>query len=222
MFFEIREFRNVTVASPVAQIARVAYRDACREEVAVTVVGMLRIIIVGADSNIRAELESVLLRVGVREVDVRSDSGEHAPSEPGLVDVAFLDARLPSERARYWFQALPGTTRVVVLGSGASRAEVFRLAQEGAHDYLEPPFADEDIRRCVAEKPDRERRLRGVARCLVGEVSLKDAQQRVRVAMLDEALQACCGSRRSAARLLGVTRPAVQRMLRERPLKLPD
>lgn len=181
-------------------------------------IGALRVLIISDDPSLRADLESVLQRVGVQQAVALGEALDSTSRDQGLVEVAFFDARISSARARRWLQGLPGTARIVVLGSGASRAEVFRLAQEGAHDYLESPFADEDVVRCIAEKPDRDRRLRGVARCLVGEVSLKDAQQRVRVAMLDEALQACCGSRRSAARLLGVTRPAVQRMLRERPV----
>lgn len=180
----------------------------------------LRVLIICVDPGVRAELESALVRVGVRRIDVQGDGAWLPAGDPEHVDVAFLDARMSSERARQCLQMLPGTARAVVLGGGASRAEVFRLAQEGAHDYLEAPFADDEVRRCIARKPNREGRLRGIVRCLVGEVSLKDAQQRVRIAMLDEALQACHGSRRSAARLLGVTRPAVQRMLRERPAAL--
>jgi hypothetical protein len=50
---------------------------------------------------------------------------------------------------------------------------------------------------------------------LLGRMSLRDAQRLVRAVMLEGALSASNGSRRSAARMLGVTRPAVQRMLRE-------
>lgn len=52
-------------------------------------------------------------------------------------------------------------------------------------------------------------------RSLVGRVSMKGAQGWMRKTMLGHALDASHGSRRAAAQLLGVTRPALQRMLRE-------
>lgn len=209
------------LSSRVAQPMRVAYRSQSLEEDAVTSeLGTLRVLIIQAHPSVREGLEPALARVGVCNAHARNDAEGIPVNACDDVDVAFLDGRLSWERARSWLRALPGTARVVVLGSGASREAIFRLGQEGAHDYLEPPFTDDDVRRSMEERSDRRSRLKGIVRCLVGRVSLKDAQQSVRSTMLDEALHACGGSRRSAARLLGVTRPAVQRMLRERPTAL--
>ena len=55
--------------------------------------------------------------------------------------------------------------------------------------------------------------LRRLASHLVGRMSLKDVQRHVRTAMLLAAFTRASGSRRLAARMLGVTRPAVQQML---------
>jgi len=59
--------------------------------------------------------------------------------------------------------------------------------------------------------------LESVARVLLGRMTMKEALHALRASMLGHALRECGGSRRSAARLLGVSRPAVQRMLRESP-----
>ena len=52
-----------------------------------------------------------------------------------------------------------------------------------------------------------------LARHFVGLVDLKEAQRMLRRAMRDEALRRASGSRRRAAKLLGVDRRYVQRML---------
>lgn len=59
--------------------------------------------------------------------------------------------------------------------------------------------------------------LRRIARLLVGRMDLKQAMHLLRACMVEEALRGSGGSRRSAARLLGVSRPAIQRILRECP-----
>ena len=61
----------------------------------------------------------------------------------------------------------------------------------------------------------RERLVGAIAHALVGHVTLKDAVRTLRASMLTQALEMSSGSRRAAARVLGISRPAVQRMLRE-------
>jgi transposase len=53
-----------------------------------------------------------------------------------------------------------------------------------------------------------------LVRPLVGHLGMKEIQTRVRQALLLDALARSNGSRRSAAQLLGVTRPAIQKWLR--------
>jgi hypothetical protein len=131
------------------------------------------------------------------------------------VDVVFFDGRgIPGEDLVGALETL-SANRVVVLGERPSSGDVFRVARAGAAGYLEVPFTESDVRRCCLSDGDAERRLKGIARCLVGEMTLKEAQGCVRAVMLERALERADGSRRSAARLLGVTRPAVQKMLRE-------
>jgi transcriptional regulator with PAS, ATPase and Fis domain len=55
---------------------------------------------------------------------------------------------------------------------------------------------------------------RRLLRPFVGHLGMKDIQTHVREALVREALERSGGSRRSAAQLLGVTRPAIQRWLR--------
>jgi hypothetical protein len=54
------------------------------------------------------------------------------------------------------------------------------------------------------------------AREVVGRIGLKEAQALLRVAMHGEALRQVAGSRRAAARVLGVDRRYVQRLAKER------
>ena len=59
-------------------------------------------------------------------------------------------------------------------------------------------------------------RMHGLLRPLVGRFGLKEIQAHVRHVLVIEALARTGGSRSSAARVLGVTRPAVQKFLREK------
>ena len=54
---------------------------------------------------------------------------------------------------------------------------------------------------------------RGLARDLVGQLGLKEAQELLREEMYSEALARSGGSRRAAARILGINRRCVQRLV---------
>jgi transcriptional regulator with PAS, ATPase and Fis domain len=71
-------------------------------------------------------------------------------------------------------------------------------------ESIPAPHADQDL---VAD----------LARHFVGTIDLKEAQRILRRAMRDEALRRAAGSRRRAAKLLGVDRRYVQRMLAAAP-----
>jgi len=62
--------------------------------------------------------------------------------------------------------------------------------------------------------PEPTAAIKSAARSAVGRLSLPDAIRIFRNEMVDSALNNEQGSRRAAARVLGVTRPAVQHVLR--------
>jgi hypothetical protein len=111
------------------------------------------------------------------------------------------------------FSATPEPV-VIAVDGGAPRHVLFTLVEIGVERFLERGFSAEQLRDCL-DRTGKRSLIRSAARAEVGRTSLRSAQQELRQTMLQEALVASNGSRRRAAKLLGVTRPAVQRMLRE-------
>lgn len=134
-----------------------------------------------------------------------------------IVDVRLPDApvfALLEEIVRLWPRPV-----VVAISGRASAEEAFRLARYGVRIYLEKPLSLDQLGEAV------ESACRGagstdsvlldflVSVC-VGAVSLREMQDSVRHAMIRQALALSQGSRAGAARLLDVSRQAVQQMLR--------
>lgn len=102
---------------------------------------------------------------------------------------------------------------VVLVGSSGLTAARFRESGASIAGELYGPSAAEEVGELVMKALEYRLPLRRIGRDMVGRVHLKDAMQLLRQAMLVAAL---CNNRskRSTARLLGVTRPAVQSMAR--------
>ncbi len=132
-------------------------------------------------------------------------------------DVLLLDVRLPDECA---FSVLEEASRLrpapvrIAMSGAASPVEAFRLARYGVRAYLAKPVSldeiTEAVRRACSESPVLEPL---VVDC-VGNIPMRELQRRVRKTMVRQALARCGGSRSGAARLLAVTRQAVQQILR--------
>lgn len=143
----------------------------------------------------------------------RSWLRDHAPS------LVILDVVLPDGKAHDLLVELRETRRmpyVISVSGAASAAQAFRLAELGVCGYLEKPFTPDQlwakIVEVIAIPPNPER----LARELVGSVPLPEVEGTVRYAMIDEAMGRAGGSKRGAARLLGVTRQMLQQILRRR------
>jgi len=142
------------------------------------------------------------------------------PPDLLLVDVRLADASafsLLEDVAGLWPRPI-----VVAMSGCASAEEAFRLARLGVCAYLEKPLS---LAR-LAEAIESARRqadledaalLDSLASACVGQLSLREVQEDVRQAMIRQALALSEGSRAGAARLLDVTRQAVQQMLRLDP-----
>jgi len=102
---------------------------------------------------------------------------------------------------------------IVVMGTRPDPWCVFELAKAGAHAYLMSPVSAASVHACLRGF-SVSTHLMKLLRPLVGHLGMKEIQARVRRALLLEALARTNGSRRSAAQLLGVTRPAIQKWLR--------
>ena len=132
-------------------------------------------------------------------------------------DLIIVDVCLPDEPA---FAVLEAASRVwpvpvkVAISGAASPEEAFRLAQYGVRAYLSKPLSLDELTEAVEaarrEAPDLDPWITGA----VGHVPMRELQGRVRSQMMKQALALSDGSRSGAARLLEVSRQAVQQMLR--------
>jgi len=133
-------------------------------------------------------------------------------------DLLLLDLSLPDGDA---FMVLEHVnthlpTPLVVLMSGtAVPAQSFKLAQLGVQGYLTKPFDLAQLRQTMEQAASTPPDIRPQLRNIVGQRSIHEVEAEVRSAMLNEALARTGGSRRSAARLLEVSRQLVQHMLRK-------
>lgn len=137
--------------------------------------------------------------------------------EPELV---LLDVHLPDgsavDFARVACQRRPAPTLIAVTGEATSE-EAFELARLGTHWYLAKPFSLAELRSAIDSAirdptPFEPQVVRNV-----GVTPLREVQDRVRQAMLTQALALTGGNRSAAGRLLGVSRQAIQQMIGQEP-----
>jgi len=128
-----------------------------------------------------------------------------------------IDVRLPDESAFAVVEIasqLSPAPIVVAMSGKASPDEAFRLGQRGVRRYLPKPFSMAEFRSAVegarSEAPD----IEPIISAWVGRIPMRELQREVRRVMVKEALALTEGSRSGAARLLHVTRQAVQQILR--------
>jgi DNA-binding NtrC family response regulator len=135
-----------------------------------------------------------------------------------LPDVVIVDVALPDG------QALPivedavrmrPVAAVVAMSGQASAEEAFQLARAGARRYLPKPISLEDLTRSVEEALGDRPSLDAFVAAHVGNTPLREVQSDVRRVMIEQALAKARNSRSGAARLLDMTRQAVQQIVRE-------
>jgi two-component system response regulator RegA len=133
-------------------------------------------------------------------------------------DLVVLDVRLGDESgvdvAAAIVDRVPAPAVVAVSGD-ASPQEAFDLGRLGVRAYIpkgELPSRLDELVALVREAPPVE----GIAKAQVGARSVRDVQDVVRDVMLDQALAESGGNQSEAARLLGVSRQAVQQMVSRR------
>jgi DNA-binding response OmpR family regulator len=102
---------------------------------------------------------------------------------------------------------------IVAMSGQASREETFRLGRLNVRAFLSKPLSIRELESAVEEALERPPDVEPWIVDLVGHASLKGVQKTVRDTMLDEALARSGGSRSSAARILRVSRQAIQQVL---------
>jgi two-component system response regulator RegA len=176
------------------------------------------VLIVDDDVHLRTALRHAFLTEGyvVREAgSLREALDALAAAVPDLVicDVRLLDGLgVDIVRAATALSPLP---LVIAISGKASALEAFQVAEAGARAYLEKPISFrtllEEIERLRSSAPP----LDPVLRAQVGHVDLKELGEDVRTELVSEAMARAEGNVTQAAKLLRVTRQAVQQAARK-------
>jgi DNA-binding NtrC family response regulator len=135
-----------------------------------------------------------------------------------LPDLVIVDVALPDGHCQPIVEdavRMRPAAAVIAMSGQASAEEAFRLARAGARRYLTKPISLEDLTHSVeaalADRPS----LDALVAAHVGNTPLREVQTGVRRVMIEQALAKARGSRSGAARLLDMTRQAVQQIVRE-------
>jgi len=183
-----------------------------------------RVLVVEDNVPLRAAIARLARGWGARAIEAGSAREALALLSPPP-DLIISDVRLPDESAFCVFEAAsllwPKPLAVAISGK-ASPDEAFRLAQMGVGAYLAKPMSLEELTAAVEAVRTAPPSLDPMVSACVGQLSLHEVQDRMRHVMLHQALALTEGSRSGAARLLDVSRQAVQQILRGAPAEEPD
>lgn len=177
-----------------------------------------RVLIVEDDPALRHALARVATRWG-SEVLHASNAREGIAMLEADPRLLIIDLRLPDGDA---FDVVEPAMRrrpsptVVAMSGLASPEETFRLAQAGVRAFLRKPMGVPDLVEAVEAALREAPSLELFAAASVGRRPMRALQGELRKVMVDQALAMSNGSRAGAARLLAVSRQAVQQIVRER------
>jgi two-component system, response regulator RegA len=134
-------------------------------------------------------------------------------------DVVLLDVQLAEgngvEVVRAAVDLFPRPLFVAMSGKASAR-EGFELAQLGVRAYLAKPFTPEELRHTLREAwrlREQDNALTRTAVAQIGQQSIHVVQDQIRSEMLREALARTDWNYTRTAKLLGVSRQAVQQMM---------
>lgn len=172
-------------------------------------------LIVEDNASLRSAISDLVRSWGAVAIEAGTAGEAMAHLKPPP-DVVIVDVALPDGSGSAVFEAVlslrPGPAKIAISGV-ATAEEAFHLGQLGVREYLAKPFTldrlEEAVQRVLSEAPD----LDPMVRESVGRVPMRELQKHVREVMVDEAMALSVGSRRRAARLLDVSRQAVQQIV---------
>ena len=133
-------------------------------------------------------------------------------------DVVIVDVALPDGQAQPIVEAavrMRPAPAVIAMSGQASAEEAFQLARSGARRYLRKPISLEELTRSVEEALADRPNLDAFVAAHVCNTPLRQVPGDVRRVMIEQALAKARNSRSGAARLLDMTRQAVQQIVRE-------
>jgi ActR/RegA family two-component response regulator len=181
--------------------------------------GLRCVLIVEDETPLRAALARVLARRAPEVVEAATLADGLARLADASPDLVVFDVRLPDGSGVRLAEAAarlrPKPTLVAISGE-ATNAEVFTLAQAGVARFVAKPFTVESLLRTLDTARRWVPELEPLVAESVGKRELLDVVSTVRGTMVEEALAKAEGSRRGAAKQLGVSRQAVQQIVRKR------
>jgi two-component system response regulator RegA len=173
-------------------------------------------LVVDDDSVLRVGIAEFLRTQGLR-VGTAASAADAIAQLRGRPDVVVLDVRLPDGNA---FTVLDHARKLapapiqIALSGAASPEDGFRLAQYGVRSFLQKPVSLGEIWSAIQAAADEPPDIAPHVQQAVGHLSLRELTSQVRDEAIKEALASARGNRTGAARILQVTRQAVQQMLR--------
>lgn len=178
----------------------------------------MRVLIVEDNAPLRSAIARRIRAWGSQPLEAGNAREAHAllSASPDLIVV---DLHLPDGLA---FGVIEAASQLwpkpvcVGISGRASPEQAFRLAQLGVRSFIEKPFSLEQLEQAVESAYRDAPRLELLIAACVGRVPLRELQDRLRDVMMHQALALSKGSRSETARLLAVSRQAIQQMLRRR------
>ena len=177
---------------------------------------LARVLIVEDDDALRAAIARSVRQLGAFAIEASTARAAIARLRDAP-DLVIADVCLPDGSSLSVFAATrrmsPEPLKIGISGQ-ASAEQAFELAQLGVRAFLSKPFSLRELRAAIERVRTEVPQLDPLVRASVGRVSMRDVTARVRDVMVEEALSRADGSRSAAARLLDVTRQAVQQLAR--------
>jgi len=178
-----------------------------------------RVLVVEDEGPLRRGIAIMARRTWGARVFEAGDAGEALALLSRAPDLIIADVCLPDGSVLPLFEATVGRSPEplkIAISGWASAEQAFSLAQLGVRAFLAKPFTLEDLFD-TAERARREAPVvEPLVRASVGRVAMRELQSRVRRVMIDQALALSDGSCTGAARLLRISRQAVQQVERHR------
>ena len=177
----------------------------------------LRLLIVEDDDILRRSCVRVLREW---ECDIiEADSLEAARHTLHTVpDLVILDVCLPDGSGVDFASelvALAPIPQIIAVSGTATASEAFKLKELGVRGYLPKPFALEELVATIDGILQAPPELAPHLTPYLGRTSFRKVQAEVRKTLLQQAMTLSDGNRTHAARLLDVSRQAVQQMIKE-------
>jgi DNA-binding NtrC family response regulator len=176
-------------------------------------------LVVEDDPDLRTGIATFLRQKGLR-VGTATTAGDAIAQLSGRPDVILLDVRLPDSSAFEVLEAAHGVWPAplrIALSGAATPEETFRLSRYGVRRFLQKPVSLAQIWEAIQSAADEAPDLQPVVQDAIGHRSLREITNEVRDVAIRQAVSIARGNRSRAARILQVTRQAVQQMMRQPP-----